>query len=196
MRTCANPHLCMYKNAFIVLQKDLHLSAAKHILLTEKYCRKQFGKCHLRLASRIKQRDKAVITHCGWQTSAPFLSVPMSTAMPGCTLRQPCHRSALCQSQGLGAQGAGWRMPPVPRPCQWYRCLVLPRWAGRSEDSCASSTCYTLAHTPEVPGLQLDEPRHSPALALKDRGATAWAKCAWMRMTFSFFLSSLFTFLN
>lgn len=184
MRTCASPHLCTYKNAFIVLQKYLHLSAAKHILLTEKHCRKQFGKCHLRLASRIKQRDKAVITHCSWQTSAPFLSVPTSAAMPGCTLPQLCERAAPCQSQGLGAQGAGCHMLPAPRPCQLYQCLCH---AGQGAQKTAvlppRATCWlTHQRSPAFRWMGPDtaQPQH--------RGGTARAKCAWTFLFLSSFL--------
>lgn len=72
---------------FISLQKYLHLSPAKLILLIEKYCRKQFWNCHVRLACKIKQRDKEIITHPSWQTSARFLSVLMNAPACDCTPR-------------------------------------------------------------------------------------------------------------
>lgn len=47
-----SPYFCLSKNTFISLQKYLHLSPVKHILLIEKYCRKQFWNCHPRLTCK------------------------------------------------------------------------------------------------------------------------------------------------
>lgn len=60
----------------------------KHILLIEKYCRKQFWNCHLRLTCKIKQREKEIITHSSRQTSAWFISVLMNATACDCTLRR------------------------------------------------------------------------------------------------------------
>lgn len=83
-----SPYLCLSKNTFISLQKYLHLSPVKHILLIEKYCRKQFWNCHLRLTCKIKQREKEIITHSSRQTSAWFISVLMNATACDCTLHR------------------------------------------------------------------------------------------------------------
>lgn len=81
-----SPYLCLSKNTFISLQKYLHLSPVKHILLIENHCRKQFWNCHLRLTCKIKQREKGIITHSSRQTSAWFISVLMNATACDCTL--------------------------------------------------------------------------------------------------------------
>lgn len=83
-----SPYLCLSKNTYISLQKYLHLSPVKHILLIEKYCRKQFWNCHLRLTCKIKQREKEIITHSSRQTSAWFISVLMNATACDCTPRR------------------------------------------------------------------------------------------------------------
>lgn len=86
VRMEVSPYLCLSKDIFISLQKYLHLSPVKHILLIENHCRKQFWNCHLRLTCKIKQREKGIITHCSRQTSAWFISVLMNATACDCTL--------------------------------------------------------------------------------------------------------------
>lgn len=137
-----SPYLCVPKNRFISLQKYLHLSPMKHILLIEKYCRKQFWNCHLRLTCKIKQRErKEIITHSSRQTSAWFISVLMNATACDCTLR---HRESQLGVDVSVTQNEHWecllhayKSPPPAAP------LLLQTWmrdSGERGMSCQTAS--------------------------------------------------------